>query len=65
MPFFGVPFSRGENKFWGVSFYFRNDIDFSKISLTWLKFWMAVSILECTLMAYKFWDIVFTKIYKF
>ena len=41
-------------------------IDFDQISLTWLKLWMAVTILGYTFsMACKFWGIAFAKIYKF
>ena len=82
MPFFGVPFFRAENKFWGIIFgkitgshkflgcHFRKvtlkGIDFDQISLTWLKFWMDVTILGYTFsMVCKFWGIVFAKIYKF
>ena len=56
------------HKFWGVILEKKNlrGIDFDQISLTWLKFWIAVTILGYKfLMTCKFWSIVFAKIYKF
>ena len=39
-------------------------IDFHQLSLTWLKFWIVITILEYTCsMAFKVWGIVFAKIY--
>ena len=49
----------------GVSFrkITLSGIDFDQISLTWLKFWVLVTILGYTFsMACKFWGIVFTNI---
>ena len=51
------------NIFWGIIY---GKITFDQISLTWLKFLMAVTILGYTFsMACKFWGIVFAKICKF
>ena len=48
----------------GVSFQKNNSFD--QISLTWLKFWIVVTILGYTFsLACKFWGIVFAKICKF
>ena len=67
---FGVSFLVESQVVINLGYNFRKitlwGIDFDQISLTWLKFWMAVTILGYTFsMACEFWGIVFEKIYKF
>ena len=67
--FWGITFGKitSSHKFWGVileKYLFRVLILINFLS--WLKFWMAVTILGYTFsMVCKFWGIIFAKIYEF